>query len=446
MPDPEAAPRGAGAWPAVRRAFLRVDAALPIAVKLAIPIATVAIVGGGFLCWSFYHTESTRIRDEFAQRAVFVAQSVGSASAAQDAEGAGQTEKILAIQRHVDARVALEATILRIDVYGVGGLDSTIVASSDHSRIGTSQVNDDKRAPLPKAGEGATVHVHDDLHEGTNAIHAQAVFASSGAPITVEVLFSPRERDTALAGLRRSFVFGTGAATAIAVITLALCFRFLVLARVQRLLRATDRMAHGDMRARVSGVPDFDAHDEMLRLGARFNGMADAIEELNAELERAATTDQLTGMYNRRYVLDALDREIARAQRTGTSLALAMVDIDGLKTINDQGGHTAGDAAIRGVANGLLSALRGGDFAARVGGDEFIAVLTNCDAASLAVVLERIQAAASNGTGCAGNCPTVSVGGALLRHGDDAVALIHRADEAMYRAKRDGRNTSRLAA
>lgn len=81
-----------------------------------------------------------------------------------------------------------------------------------------------------------------------------------------------------------------------------------------------------------------------------------------------------------------------------------------------------------------------------MGGDEFIAELTTCDAGSLPVGLERVQAAASNGTGCAGNCPTVSVGGALLRLGDDAAALVHRADEATYQAKRDGRNTSRLAA
>jgi diguanylate cyclase (GGDEF)-like protein len=146
-----------------------------------------------------------------------------------------------------------------------------------------------------------------------------------------------------------------------------------------------------------------------------------------------------------RFATDALDREIARVRRQGAPLSVIMVDLDGLKQVNDRHGHGAGDRAIRQAAACLNGVLRGGDYAARVGGDEFVAVLPNCGPEMLGVVIERLQSAAREAGVSPASC-TVSAGGAVLRDGDDADSLLHRADEAMYGAKRAGKDQSRIAA
>lgn len=161
------------------------------------------------------------------------------------------------------------------------------------------------------------------------------------------------------------------------------------------------------------------------------------------ELARTeARTDPLTGLLNARSLSEQLEREIVRSTRYGTPLALIAVDLDGLKQHNDEYGHPAGDALLRHVAGRLRAALRQIDVAARVGGDEFLALLPATDVPGARHVADRIDAAVrENAPTIAGveRPITVSVGAAQWQPGWSAADLTAAADRAMYAAKRAAR-------
>jgi diguanylate cyclase (GGDEF)-like protein len=141
-----------------------------------------------------------------------------------------------------------------------------------------------------------------------------------------------------------------------------------------------------------------------------------------------AVLDGLTGVYTRGAGLLALQREVQRSHRTGQPLALLFVDVDGLKAINDSGGHASGDRVLVRVARALTAGLRPYDIVIRYGGDEFLCAFAG--AASLNVD-ERVQS--MNAALSQGPAPTtVSVGMARLRSDDTLEALIRRADEDLY--------------
>jgi diguanylate cyclase (GGDEF)-like protein len=162
---------------------------------------------------------------------------------------------------------------------------------------------------------------------------------------------------------------------------------------------------------------------------------------------RALTfTDELTGLHNRRFFEQELKREVERTRRFGRSLALVVVDVDHFKAYNDTFGHRAGDEALRRVAGHLADAVpRRLDAVARYGGEEFVVLLAETDAEGARLVAERIREAVQ-GSGGFRRRLTISAGIAATR-GDDceAESLVERADEALYQAKRDGRNCVRVA-
>jgi diguanylate cyclase (GGDEF)-like protein/PAS domain S-box-containing protein len=155
-------------------------------------------------------------------------------------------------------------------------------------------------------------------------------------------------------------------------------------------------------------------------------------ERLLAKLAEAARTDALTGLLNRRVWRDELEREIARADRRETRLALAMVDLDNFKTINDELGHLKGDEILRRSAAAFRGSIRESDVIARFGGDEFVCVLADCDAEGAVELLERLVAAAPEEV-------TASAGVAVWNRGESADDLFSRADRALYAAKEAGR-------
>jgi len=148
---------------------------------------------------------------------------------------------------------------------------------------------------------------------------------------------------------------------------------------------------------------------------------------MHGELLRVATLDALTGLPTRATLASALDRHIARAQRTSSPFAVVMLDVDDLKIVNDELGHQAGDAALAASARSWRAALRDSDVLVRFGGDEFVAVLSDCGAETAEPVVERLRAAAP--TSC-------SIGWALWRPEDTAASLLERADVTLYAAKR----------
>jgi|KBSMisStaDraftv2_1062788.scaffolds.fasta_scaffold58969_2 two-component system cell cycle response regulator len=159
-----------------------------------------------------------------------------------------------------------------------------------------------------------------------------------------------------------------------------------------------------------------------------------------------AITDQLTGLHNRRYMSRHLSTLIVNAEKTGRPVAFLILDIDHFKSVNDTYGHDIGDEVLREFAGRISANVRGIDLACRYGGEEFVVVMPETDVAFAAVVAERLRRSVETTPFAVSREPhrlelTISIGIAgSERRGDTADALLHRADQALYRAKREGRN------
>ena len=168
------------------------------------------------------------------------------------------------------------------------------------------------------------------------------------------------------------------------------------------------------------------------------------------QLHRLATHDELTGLLNRRELDRVLNQEADRAVRFGQPLGLLMADIDHFKSVNDRYGHPAGDAVLREVGRRLRSELRSVDFAGRFGGEEFAVVVVQADGASSAALAERLRAAVMAAPMPIGEgelSVTISLGVASLPpNGCTGPELLAAADQALYAAKRGGRNRVERAA
>lgn len=191
---------------------------------------------------------------------------------------------------------------------------------------------------------------------------------------------------------------------------------------------------------RSSARPLADAEiDELERLAFRAGPALDNARKY-AEARALADLDGLTGLHNRRYFHETLEREVARALRYQRRLSLIVFDLDDFKEVNDRVGHLAGDAVLAEAASRLLDVVRSADVACRVGGDEFGVVLPESSAEDAELLAGRI--ARSIGTRPIGGAGLLrlSAGVAELRPGDRPSDLFERADEALYRAKELGKD------
>jgi two-component system cell cycle response regulator len=159
----------------------------------------------------------------------------------------------------------------------------------------------------------------------------------------------------------------------------------------------------------------------------------------------AAITDALTGLHNRRYMESHVGTLVEQATSRGKPLTVLVLDIDYFKSINDTHGHDAGDDVLREFAVRIRKSIRGIDLACRYGGEEFVVLMPETDLAVATMVAERLRRRIASepfpiqgGTGQIE--VTISIGIAALGRGDTAANVLKRADQALYRAKRDGRN------
>lgn|GEM_PF-2376014 len=188
-----------------------------------------------------------------------------------------------------------------------------------------------------------------------------------------------------------------------------------------------------------------DAHDEQ-------QAMNEELQAMNDELQRLSNVDGLTGIANRRFFDDSLERECHVAMRIGKPISLIMVDIDFFKAYNDTYGHQLGDECLRIIATTLAAGVkRSTDLVARYGGEEFVVILPNTDAVGAIRVAEKLRLRVENlcllHSGSLGNCVTISLGAAVSVQPKEStpLPLIAAADDALYQAKREGRNCVRMS-
>jgi diguanylate cyclase (GGDEF)-like protein/PAS domain S-box-containing protein len=189
--------------------------------------------------------------------------------------------------------------------------------------------------------------------------------------------------------------------------------------------------------------PYVEADGQISGLIASYH-VIDAVIEAEAELDRRARFDSLTGLLNRSEILQAVTKVAGRTPRSGTQTAVLFCDIDRFKEINDEHGHAAGDEVLRAVGERIATTIRADDYAARIGGDELLILLPGIHSLDEAIdVAEKIRAVAGQRVALergVGIMPQLSIGVTLLRQGETTDELVERADNAMYLAKKAGRN------
>ena len=208
-----------------------------------------------------------------------------------------------------------------------------------------------------------------------------------------------------------------------------------------RRARSIDKISAGGIpRRKIS-------HTRWMRAVKRMRELSTTVSELrreNESLRRLAYQDALTGLLNRRGFDEHLALALEDLGHFDDELAVILLDVDDLKTINDSRGHAAGDSALRIVADALRKAVRLGDYVARLGGDEFAVLLPRTGEAQAGRIAERVRATLQQAGSLAGHCVTLSAGVADVQRADPVASraelLLERADRALYAAKRAGRD------
>jgi diguanylate cyclase (GGDEF)-like protein len=206
------------------------------------------------------------------------------------------------------------------------------------------------------------------------------------------------------------------------------------------------------LRGLAQGASDYITkpfdHEELVarvKVHLKIKKLQDALKRSNELLLELSNTDHLTGLFNRRYMMEVLDKEVQRCVRKCGDLSLIMLDVDHFKLVNDRFGHLQGDIVLQRVALQLKKELRSYDCAARYGGEEFIAILPDSTLQQSVFVADRIRLAIHNFTFDGALSPlrlTASLGVARFskEHSVTVDGFIKQADDSLYQAKANGRN------
>lgn len=214
-----------------------------------------------------------------------------------------------------------------------------------------------------------------------------------------------------------------------------------ILLPIRELYQGVREFAKGNVTFRLSTL----CKDEIGDLMRDFNSMADTIEQSQIDLKKEAALDGLTGIFNRKGFIDLLYQEIERSRRYNHFLSLLMIDLDFFKEVNDTYGHPAGDSVLKAASDIIQKQLRKMDTIGRYGGDEFIVLLPETNIEQAYKLAKRIHRSVSDSTirldPEASIDFTISVGLSSFPHdADSSEALISLADQALYAAKKKGRN------
>ncbi len=315
----------------------------------------------------------------------------------------------------------------------------------DQDTAATGQDTDAEVAATIRDGQPRTFIEHESEYPtGTLQVVVPLRSDQGGIVGAVVMEYTPMYREllAAGAGTRRAIVAASAAGLLLGLLFGYGLARGLV-ADLRRLGRAAGQLAdgHDHVRARVRG------HGALRELAAAFNDMATRIAAQKAALTEVAISDPLTGLHNRRSFQVRLAEEVERTRRSQVPFTLLLLDLDHFKQVNDRFGHQAGDRALQAVAAVLHRQLRAVDLPARIGGEEFAVLLPDTAGAGALEAAERLRAAIA-----AHQVPhqhaTITVSASIgvawcPAHADTGDGLLRVADQALYQAKRAGRNRTR---
>jgi len=287
--------------------------------------------------------------------------------------------------------------------------------------------------------------------------HGQAVIGMARRLSSLQwVIMAEMDKDKAYADVNRlrRVIAGIVAILALCIGLCGFVFGYTVVRPVERLSMEAARVASGNLEVDipVAGLSEvsyltqvFNHMVASLRKGREEVSVAhESLLESNKKLHRLSITDDLTGLYNRKHILDLLSREITKSRMNAQSFSILLIDIDFFKKINDTYGHQAGDAVLCRLAESMRNAIRGTDHVGRYGGEEFLIILPGSDLQTAAATAERIRQKVSDQSRVVGDATisvTLSMG---ISHcpgdGEDVASIIRTADKALYQAKANGRN------
>lgn len=230
---------------------------------------------------------------------------------------------------------------------------------------------------------------------------------------------------------------------ALLVIGLGALFAVNLTRPIDALIDGARLAAEGDLSGQIAVT----SADEVGELTMTFNLMIRSLRRSQERLEVLSVTDELTGLYNRRYLTRALDSELKRAMRYGGSFGVIMIDLDRFKAFNDDRGHPEGDSFLREAAAMLESEFRPSDIVARYGGEEFVVLLPEAEKAQAGAIAERVRLRFAERAQGQEETPRVTISAGVAAYPEDGITrteLLVKADTALYRAKRMGRNRVEL--
>ena len=333
-----------------------------------------------------------------------------------------------------------------LDQHGVHAGGLLIISPRDRVVVASTQP---EMLPRPSPAQGLNA-LHDRAMAGfrgsgttVNANGVEEISAIASVPLSGWFVVAQMPAAEALVPVTRlqNFILQRRLPVVALVLVFIACIFAWLLRPLLLSARLADRMTRGELEPAPLPVV---RNDEVGHLTASFNRLLAKLAEKQAELERLAHHDSLTGLPNRKLLIDRLQQALARAQRQRTQLALLFMDLDGFKRLNDGHGHEVGDAALKAIAHQLAGVVRQGDTVARLGGDEFVLLapdLAGDTEAAVQALVQKCRDAVQLPLllGGAQQVLGVSIGAAVSGGQHSPSELLLAADQDMYAAKLRGR-------
>lgn len=349
----------------------------------------------------------------------------------------GEAESFLsnpqALDQHIKELLIRYPEVYQVNIYRrVDGV-YRVIASSDAARVG-SEADSPDIEPL-RTGR---VHIEEAVEDGRRILEAVFPLRRDGQIVaTLGAYSSLLERDRRLAAINRRVAMLALLAVIIVLSIIYVVVGMAVVAPLRGLLTNIERVAAGDLDREgiIAGEsPTPAARDEMTRFASAFATMVRMLRQDRDQLRDLAIRDSLTGLHNRRFLEEIMERELAQAVRYQQSFAIAVIDVNGLREVNNRMGHQAGDALLRRTAEFLRRNVRASDEVTRWGGDEFVILMPHTNAAQASQVQRRLGAglADHNSRASEGERLEFSIGVSSWTPGRDIEAVMREADTRMY--------------